>query len=89
MKKKLNFLFDIIHMDESSLAYQVLKVQEKFSLPGLVQECKVFIKELNLPNIFMNKNEAIKRMKRNKWKELVKKAIIDQNEIDLKSEIKK
>ena len=37
----------------------------------------------------MNKNEAIKRMKRNKWKELVKKAIIDQNEIDLKSEIEK
>ena len=59
----------------------MLKIQEKCSLPGLVMECKSFISDLKLPDIFVTK------MKRNKWKRLVKEAVLEINENELKHEI--
>ena len=51
--------------------------------PGLAQECKQLIKELDLPDIT---EESIKQKV---WKKLVKRAIVEKNEKELKKEIEK
>ena len=83
MGKKLNFLHHILTIDKSSLASQICNIQLKLKLPGLLTECQSFIEELKSPNILEMK------MKRNKWKELVKRAILAANVTELKEEIQK
>ena len=81
--KKLMFLHHIIKgVDKSSLAFKIQEIQNNLNFPGLIQECKKYIAELELPNIFEEK------ITHNKWKESVKRAILKQNETDLKSEMK-
>ena len=48
-------------------------VQQRNDLPGLTQEVQTLISELELPNLFSEK------MKKSKWKNLVKKAIYKAN----------
>ena len=83
MSKKLNFLHHILNIDKSSLASQILNIQLTLRLPGLLTECQSFIEELNLPNILEVK------IKRNKWKELVKKAVLAANVTELEEELRK
>ena len=82
-QKKLNLIHHIINLDKTTLAYQVQRIQKELKLPGLIQECDNYITELGLPNIFEIK------IKRTKWKKLVKKAILNANEEELKVEIMK
>ena len=72
IKRKLNLLFHILNLDKAQLAREILEEQCKFNFPGLVNETKEYIKELNLPDIISNRNLNIKKQK---WKMLVKQAI--------------
>ena len=81
MEKKLNFLHHILNLNKSSLASQILFIQQNLKLPGLLSECQNFITELKLTNILEVK------IKRNKWKNEVKNKILKANENELKDEI--
>ena len=81
IEKKLNLMYHILYLDQSSLAKQIQSIQYDLKLPGLSSECLNFIEDLNLPNIFEVK------VKRNKWKNLVKDAILAANEKELREEI--
>ena len=75
--KKLLFLHHLNKLDESSLAKQVLQIQDNLNLPGLVTECKEYILKYRLPNIMkidMSKNE---------WKRKVKAVITAENAKEL------
>ena len=73
-QEKLVFMNHILHLDSSSLARQVQIIQNEENLPGLTQECKMFIQQLELPNLF-----EIYHSKQ-KWKTLVKVAVKIANE---------
>ena len=68
----------VLHLDQDSLARQVQEVQEKENLPGLTQECKEFMENLKLPNIFSEK------IPKTKWKKLVKASVEDANENEIR-----
>ena len=78
IQQKLIFLNHILHLDSQSLAYQVQKIQENEDLPGLTKECSEYMKELCLPNCLLE-NFSLQ-----KWKKLVKGAIHEKNESDLR-----
>ena len=69
------------------MAKELYNTQIKFKFPGLVQECMKLIEDLGLPNITIP--HKIKQVTKNKWKQLVKKAIKDKCETELKNEILK
>ena len=83
IEKKLNFLFHILNIDKSALAFQVQNLQHKLKLPGLISECENHVSELKLPNIFEIK------IKRTKWKIYVHDEIMKANEKELRNEIQK
>ena len=59
----------------------MMKIQDELELPGLVSECKQYLVDLELPNIF---EEMVKK---NAWKKMVKKAILRENEKELKEDM--
>ena len=83
LMKKLNFIWHLDNLDDSSLAKQIYEVQKDQFLPGLVQECSVWIDKLKLPNIFKQK------ISKPLWKKMVEVAILKANEEDLKVKMMK
>ena len=83
VKRKLLFLHHLISLDDSSLAKEILQVQECMKLPGLVKEGKILIKQFNLPNIFEKK--VFTGLSKLSWKRLVNSAIMNFEESKLKS----
>ena len=71
----------IINLGKESLAKIIQNVQQEYSLPGLTKECRKMINQFKLPNIIDDKNI---KMSKNKWKELVKEKIKEENEKYLK-----
>ena len=71
--KKLLFLHHLKSLDNSTLAKQVLQVQDIHELPGLVSECKEYIDKYNLPNILKIS------LSHNIWKCKVKKKMEEEN----------
>ena len=65
------------------MAKDILEVQKTQHLPGLVQEFSEWMKILNLPNVLEQKISRVQ------WKNLVKKAILQENEDDLRKKILK
>ena len=55
MQKKLIFMNHILHLDSKSLAKEIQIIQNTLNLPSLTKECKEYIRELDLPNIFEEK----------------------------------
>ena len=82
MSRKLLFMNHIIHLGEDSLAKQIQIAQKENDSPGLTREVEEFIVQLGLPNCL---NITIKK---NKWKRLVKKAIAEANEKDIRESMK-
>ena len=82
IQQKLIFLNHIHHLDPQSLAYQVQQVQERDNLPGLTKECKSFMLDLGLPNCLVEEFPQVK------WKKLVKKAILETNESEIREAMK-
>ena len=70
---------DLIFLDKKK-SWQVGEVQLKLGLPGLLQECTLWIKALALP-------DALKCSKL-QWKKLVDKKIKEKNKDDLLDMIK-
>ena len=82
VKRKLLFLHHLISLDESSLAREILQVQDCRKLPGLVQESKNLITQLNLPDIF--EKQVFTGLSKLSWKRLVNSAIRKVEESRLK-----
>ena len=80
-QKKLEFLWHLINLEDGALAKEILFAQKQQKLPGLVQECEILMEKLHLPNVF----EEI--MSKQQWKNEVKKAIMKENELDLRSKM--
>ena len=68
MQMKLNFIHYILTQSEDSLANQILYEQKKRNLPGLVQECGQFIRDLSIIDPFEH------WLSTNEWKGIVKKS---------------
>ena len=51
-QKKLIFMNQIIHLEETALARQIQLIQDREGLPGLTSEVRSLVKELELPNLF-------------------------------------
>ena len=81
MLSKITFLHHIINLDPGSLAKQIQKTQERYQTPGLTSEVLRYMEELNLPNCLEVK------FTKAKWKNLVKKAIQEANEKDIRQSI--
>ena len=81
MQMKLNFLHYLLMQDKESLAHQVLMEQKQKEFPGLVKECEQFIRDLKILNPFEHWLSV------NEWKSMVKKAVLEANSSELKSEI--
>ena len=79
--KKLLFIHHLTSLEDETLAKEVLTVQDHHDLPGLVSECKGYFEKYKLPNILKQK------MKKSKWKGLVKKAIQTANAEELRSDM--
>ena len=71
IKKKLLFYHHLLHLPQGSLAWQICQVQTKLALPGLVQECKELLKNMELPNV-----EHCSQLQ---WKQAVNKAMKTKN----------
>ena len=81
MKAKLSFLHYVLVQEEGSLARQVLVTQNRHHFPGLVKECKEFIRELKILDPFEH------WLSPNEWKKMVNKAIVEANGKELKADI--
>ena len=81
--KKLNFLWHLKNLEEGALAKEIFEVQKLQKLPGLVNECSEWINTLKLPNLLEREISKVQ------WKRLVKNAILEENEADLKTKMKK
>ena len=81
MQNKLVFLHYIMQQSETSLARQILYEQHEQNYPGLVQECRKFVKDLGI----LNPLEF--ELSDQEWKRMVKEAIRKAKEKELKAEI--
>ena len=82
-KSKLLFLHHLVGLEDQSLAKQIFQKQKKMNLPGPVQEFEELLKLMKLPNIIDN-NTVISK---SQWKKIVKTAILEENEKDLKEKM--
>ena len=82
-QKKLLFLFHLKHLDETSLANEIFELQKKFNTPGFVNEGRRLLERFSLPNIIDEKH-PISRLQ---WKKMVKSAIHENYEKELKLQI--
>ena len=78
MMSKLIFMNHILHLEDNSLAKQIQSAQQANNTKGLTQEVEQFIEQLSLPNCFTS------RIPQNKWKTLVKKAVMKENEKEIR-----
>ena len=83
-KKKLNFLFHLKSIESESLAGEILNLQIKYGFPGLVSECRELIKLYKLPDII----EENKQLSKHQWKILVRKAIHQKSEENVRQVFK-
>ena len=84
-QKKLNLLHHLKNLDSKSLAAEMFELQRKYNFPGLVSECRILFKTYNLPNIADEKLSLSKF----RWKSMVKKAIKQTSEANIKEDFRK
>ena len=80
-KKKLMFLHYLINLDKSFLASEIFNVQKDMNFPGFIPEVKSLLALYELPNI-LEDNCA---MKKQKWAAMVKVAVKNKFENELKT----
>ena len=71
LMKKLLFLHHVVSLPEGSLAREVYEVQSKLKLPGLVEECQMFLDRYRITDV-----ASFSKMQ---WKKLVKVRINELN----------
>ena len=69
--RKLMFLHHLETLPKDSLAYEVFQVQKSLNLPGLLDDCKEILCNLNLSNI--------QEYSKEQWKRVVKNEILSKN----------
>ena len=82
-EKKLLFLHYISTLDESALAKEIYQIQKQLKFPGFVPEVEDLIEFYDLPNILDNPSS----FKKKQWAALVKKAIKNKYEDELKGKM--
>ena len=80
--RKLNFLFHLKTLENSSLAREVYELQKEYGHPGLVSECRKLISKYDLPDII----EGVSVSSKLQWKNIVKNKIREYSEEKLKNE---
>ena len=70
--RKLNLIYHIKSLDDSSIAKEIFNEQVRNCWPGLVSECRDLCELLNIPDITHPDCEYTK----NEWKQLVKKSVM-------------
>ena len=80
LKKKLMFLHHVKTLPDDSLAKEVVEAQEKFNLPGLVQECQDFLSTAGINDVTIYSKQQ--------WKSTIGKLIKHANEVDLIDKMK-
>ena len=73
----------ILHLGNDSIAKQIQADQKETGSPGHTRKVEEFIILLGLPNCFNN------IISKNKWKRLVKKAIAEANEKEIRESMKR
>ena len=76
------FFNDLLNLKEDDLAKEFLNMQMTYNFPALASECINFIREFKLPDITKEK------MGKGLWKQIVKKTIKQQNENELRKDLK-
>ena len=79
-KKKLMFLHHLLILDKSFLASEIFNVQKDMNFPGFIPEVKSLLVLYELPNILKFKC----LMKKQKWAAMVKMAVKNKFENELK-----
>ena len=77
MVKKVMFLFHLIHLQEDSLASEVLRTQRHMEIPSLWTECLQFLLDLDISL------EEIHILSKHQFKRRVQSAAKDKNRRDL------
>ena len=71
LEKKLMFLHHLYHLEESSLAKEVVHIQTSNGLPGIVEECNELLVKLGTSNIKdLNKLKVIQQVNNRKYKKI-------------------
>ena len=83
-KAKLNLYKYLQDLSEDSLAKEIFNEQKKKNFPGLIQECRIIAKELDILDVLNND-----KMNKMHFKQNVKMAISKKNEEELRKEILK
>ena len=85
MIKKLCLAKHINSLEDGSLAKEIFETQTIYSFPGLATEVRQLVHELNLPDITDKK--VCLTYSKTVWKSLVKKAIRQKCENELKKDL--
>ena len=80
---KLMFLHYLLSSEDSMLAKEVFNIQKNLDFPGFVPEARSLIQKYSLPDI-LDSNVV---MTKDKWANLMKKAIKEQYESELKKQM--
>ena len=76
MKRKLNLLHHLHSLTNDSLAKEVMEIQYKFEMPGLVSECKDLLNHLGIANISTYSKPQFKGLVNKEMRKLNRKELI-------------
>ena len=62
-----------MNLGEETLAKNVANIQEKYSFPGLITECKTALRNFGLSS------ENLQSYTKPQWKRIIKKKILEEN----------
>ena len=74
--RKLNFIYHLKTLDESTLANEVFEQQRKYNFPGLVLEGRKLLTKYGLPNII----DGETKLSRSQWKSIVRRKVKEYSE---------
>ena len=80
--RKLNLIHHLKYLKTDSLGAEFYSQQVQYNFPGLVKEGRTLIKRYSLPDIIDGGIDVSK----NSWKQIVKKAVKEKSERDIKKE---
>ena len=80
IKRKLLFLHHVATLPSDSLAKEILEVQTRLSLPGLVQECQEWLIRFEIVKL--------EKYSKLQFKRIIKKKIHAENKNDIINQMK-
>ena len=83
IQRKLNLVVHLRNLSDGSLAKQVFLEQRKNGWPGLVSEAQDLCKQINLPDVTMDREKETKQA----WKSSIRRTVEGNNGKELGEEI--